>query len=75
MSNQERFRRFCVAWAAYLVGSFALLKWVLVPQLGDVAVVVGVGVGLVAWGVGFFKWGPILGNWNNRKQQQHRASQ
>ena len=73
MSNQEKFKRFCVAWAAYLVGSFALLKWVVVPQLGDVTVVVGVAVGLVAWVVGFFKWGPILGNWNTRKQKENCA--
>jgi hypothetical protein len=73
MSNQEKFKRFCVAWAAYLVGSFALLKGVLVPQLGDISVVVGVAVGLVAWAVGFFKWGPILGNWDTTKQKEHSA--
>ena len=49
------------------LSSFALLKWVLVPKLGDVSVVVGVVIGLLAWVIGFLKWGPILGNWGTRK--------
>ena len=67
MSAQEKFKRFCVAWVAYLVGGFALLKWVLVPTLGDICVVVVVVVGFLAWAIGFFKWGPILSNWDSRK--------
>lgn len=62
-----------MAWAAYLVGSFALMKWVLVPQLGDVSVVIGVVAGLVAWVVAFVKWGPLLGNWNTARHKEHRA--
>ncbi len=63
MTNQEKFKRFFIAWIAYLVGSFALLRWVLVPQFGDISVIVAVVIGLLAWVIGFFKWGPILGNW------------
>ena len=70
MTVQEKFKRFYVAWVAYLLGSIALLKWVLVPKLGDVSVVVVVVIGLVAWAIGFFKWGPILGNWDTAKEKE-----
>ena len=70
MTAQEKFKRFCVAWVAYLVGGSALLKWVLVPTLGDVSVVVAVLVGLLAWAIGFFKWGPIRGNWDSDKAKE-----
>ena len=73
MTVQEKFKGFCVAWVAWLVGSFALLKWVLVPKLGDVSVVVGVVIGLLAWAIGFLRWGPILGNWGTRKQKEHSS--
>ena len=70
MTVQEKFKRFCVACVAYLVGTFALLKWLLVPKFGDACVVVGVVIGLSAWAIGFFKWGPILGNWDSEKAKE-----
>ena len=72
MTNQKRFGIFCAVWVAYVLGSFALLKWVLVPQLGDTSVIVGVAIGLIAWVIGFFKWGPILGNWEPQEISQAR---
>lgn len=73
MTNQEKFKRFCVAWIAYLVGSFVLLRWVLVPHFGEIPVIVGVAIGLLAWVIGFFKWGPIFGNWYTSKQKKHNT--
>ena len=67
MNAKVKFRIFCVAWVAYLVGGTALNKWILVPALGNICVVVAVVVGLLAWAIGFFKWGPILGNWDSDK--------
>ncbi len=68
MNVQEKFKRFCIVWIAYLAGGFALLKWILVPALGDICVVVAVAIGLLAWVIGFFRWGPILGNWDSGKE-------
>lgn len=73
MTVQEKFCRFCVVWVAYLVGVFALLKLILVPTLGDVCVVVAVVIGLLAWAIGFFKWGPILGNWDSDKAKEYHS--
>ena len=73
MTVQEKFGRFCVVWVAYLVGILAMLKWILVPMFGDACVVVAVVIGLLAWAIGFTKWGPILGNWGSGKAQEDHS--
>lgn len=68
MKTKEKFLRFVGVWFTYLIVSIALLKWVIVPKLGpslgDACVAVNVVIGFVAWGIAFFCWGPIRGNWN-----------
>ena len=64
MNSKEKFVRFIGVWVTYLIGSFALLKWMLVPRWGDVCVMVAVALGLSAWVLAFIAWGPIRGNWD-----------
>lgn len=68
MKTKEKFLLFVGVWLTYLIVSIVLLKWVVVPMLGpglgDACVVVNVIIGLVAWGMAFFSWGPIRGNWD-----------
>jgi len=68
MTIRKKFAVFCLGWGIYLVACFPLLKWVLVPQFGDVSVVIAVVLGMVAWLVGFLKYGPVLGNWDKPKE-------
>ena len=68
MKTKEKFLRFLGVWFTYLIVSIALLKWVVVPELGpglgDACVGANVVLMLVVWGIAFFSWGPIRGNWN-----------
>ena len=70
MKTKEKFLRFGGVWLTYLIASISLLKWVVVPKLepgiGDVFVVINVAIVFVAWGIAFFWWGPIRGNWENQ---------
>ena len=72
MKTKEKFLRFVGVWVTYLIVSFALLKWMVVPKLGtglgDVCVGTSVVVGLIAWGMAFFCWGPIRGNWDDQAE-------
>jgi len=72
MKTKEKFLRFVGVWVTYLIVSFALLKWVVVPKLGpgqgDACVVGSVVIGFLAWGVAFFRWGPIRDNWNDQTE-------
>jgi hypothetical protein len=68
MKAKEKFLRFVGVWFTYLIVSIPLLKWVVVPELGpglgDASVVVNVVLMLLVWGIAFFNWGPIRGNWS-----------
>lgn len=65
MKTQEKFIRFCIVWFVYLILSIPILKYVLVPKLGDYPVVISVLFTLLVWIVFFWKWGPIRGNWKH----------
>jgi len=77
MKTKEKFLRFVGVWLTYLITSIVLLKWVVVPNLGvglgDACVVVNVVIGFIAWGIAFFFWGPIKGNWNNQVVRENNS--
>ena len=68
MKTKEEFLRFVGAWFTYLIVSTAVLKWIVVPELGpnlgDACVAANMVLMLVVRGIAFFSWGPIRGNRN-----------
>jgi len=65
MSNKEIFLRFCGVCLTVLVLSIPLLKFVIVPRVGDGIVYVFVASAILIWLYFFFRYGPILGHWDD----------